>query len=170
MKETDDSQSSSSSSEGAEAANSRGPVMLALSTFRRSDKAVELALEKAEQYGKLVIVYVADVNLARYYIGTDVGLYPQLQERVEEEVLVEHEKEGREEVKPIAERAGAKGLEVKTHVSIGRFARVCLEVIKRENPSVVITTRSRRPAWVRKFFGSPVDHLIAEAGRPVIEA
>ena len=73
-------------------------------------------------------------------------------------------------MKPITEAAEAAGLDVSTHVSIGRFAQVCKEVIEKERPSLVITTRSRRPAWTRKFFGSPVDRLIAEAPCPVIEA
>jgi len=148
-----------------------GPVMLALSTFRRSEQAIALALEKAKTVGRLVVVYVADVNLARYYIGTDVGLYPDLQERVEEEVLLQHEAEGREEVAPIVDRARRLGIDVtRTEVTIGRFAMVCLGIVAEEKPSVIVTTRSRRPAWVRRFFGSPVDKLIAEAGCPVVEA
>jgi len=49
------------------------PVLLALSTFRQSPEAVALAIEKAREPGKLIVVYVVDVNLARYFIGTDVG-------------------------------------------------------------------------------------------------
>jgi nucleotide-binding universal stress UspA family protein len=33
---------------------------------------------------------------------------------------------------------------------------------------VIITTRSKRPEWVRRFFGSPVDDLIRKAGCPVV--
>jgi nucleotide-binding universal stress UspA family protein len=144
--------------------------MLALSTFRQSDKAVALALEKAQAGKKLVIVHVADVNLARYLIGTDIGLYPELKEKCEEELLREHEQKGQEKAEFIARRARAAGLDVATYVRIGRFAPVCLEIVGRERPSLVVTTRSRRPAWVKKFFGSPVDYLVAHAGCPVIEA
>jgi len=147
-----------------------GCVMLALSTFRQSDHAVDLAIEKAREFGRLVVVHVADMNLARYFIETDIGLYPELKEKCEAEVLREHEQQGREAVRAIAEKAEAEGIEVTSCVRVGRFALVCLEVVIEEKPDVIVTTRSKRPAWVRRFFGSPVDHLIAEAGCPVIEA
>jgi nucleotide-binding universal stress UspA family protein len=147
-----------------------GPVMLALSTFRRSDKAIDLAMERAGECGRLLILLVADVNLARYLIGADLGLYPEIRRQCEDELLEEHERQGREHVEAIAERAREQGLEVSTHVSVGRFALLCLEVVERESPCLIVTTRSRRPAWVRRFFGSPVDHLIAHAPCPVIEA
>ena len=105
-------------------------VMLALSTFRHSDKAIELATEKAAEGGDLVIVYVADANLARYFIGIDIGLYPDLKQRCEEELLREHEQKGREIVDSIAKKAEALGITVRTHVSTGRFALECLKVIE----------------------------------------
>ena len=57
---------------------------------------------------------------------------------------------------------------VKTLVKVGRFAVICLEVVKQTHPSVIVTTRSRRPDWVKKFFGAPVDELIAKAVCPVL--
>jgi len=149
---------------------STGPVMLALSTFRQSDRAIDLAIERAAESGNLVVAYVADVNLARYLIGTDVGLYPELQRKCEEELLQEHEQQGREHVAAIRDRATAGGIEVATHLRVGRFALVCLEIAEKEKPALIVTTRSRRPTWVRRFFGSPVDHLTAHAGCPVVEA
>ena len=146
-----------------------GPVMLALSTFRRSDAAIDLALERAAGPGRLVVVYVADKNLARYFVGTDIGMYPNLKDRCEEEMLQEHERIGREHVEEIARRARERNLATATHVQRGRFAEVCLEIAAEEKPSLVVTTRSRRPAWVKRFFGSPVDSLIERAGCPVEE-
>ncbi len=147
-----------------------GPVMLALSTFRRSDAAIDLALERAADVGRLVIVYVADKNLARYFVGTDVGLYPDLKETCERELLEEHERAGREHVEEVAARARERGLDVSSYVERGRFAVVCLEVAARESPSLVVTTRSDRPRWVKRFFGSPVDYLTHHVGCPVEEA
>ncbi len=146
------------------------PIMLALSTFRQSNEAIRLAIEKAKEGKNLMVFFVADVNLARYLIGTDLGLFPELRESYEEEVLEKHRKSGEEIVKSITQKAEQYGIEVKTKVEIGRFALKCLEVVRQENPEVIITTRSRRPEWVKKFFGSPVDYLIANAGCPVIEA
>ena len=164
--------SQDSGDQGAHSVGPRGapgPVMLTLSTFRRAQRAIDLAIEKAAEGNELVVVYVADANLARYFIGTDIGLYPELKERCEEEVLREHQQKGKEVAGIIAQKAEARGITVRTYVSIGRFALECLKVIEKEKPKVIVTTRSQRPAWVRRFFGSPVDHLIAEAPCPVIE-
>jgi nucleotide-binding universal stress UspA family protein len=148
----------------------RGPVMLALSTFRQSDKTVELALEKAKDVGRLIVVNVVDINLARYFVGSDVSLFPDLKEKCEAELLQKHEAEGRERASAIAERASKAGIEAQVHVEVGRFAIVCLRLVREMKPSLIITTRSKRPEWVRRFFGSPVDELIRKAGCPVITA
>lgn len=143
--------------------------MLALSTFRRSDSAVELAIEKAAETKTLVVAFVVDVNVARYLVGTDVGLFPDLRDRCEEEFLKQNRELAEEGVKRITETAEKRGITVRTYVGIGRFALECMKVIEKERPEVVVTTRSKRPAWARRFFGSPVDYLIANAGCPVIE-
>ncbi len=144
-------------------------VMLALSTFRYSDRAVELAIEKAREGKRLVVVHIVDVNLARYLIGTSIGLYPELQTRCEQELLQEYEQEGRQKVDAIAQKAEPEGISVKKYVAVGRFGPKCVEIVEKERPELIVTTRSKRPQWVRRFFGSPVDYLIANAGCPVIE-
>jgi hypothetical protein len=60
-----------------------GCVMLALSTFRQSEKAIDTAIKEAGKVKKLVIVYVADVNLARYFVDVDHGLIPDFKETCE---------------------------------------------------------------------------------------
>jgi nucleotide-binding universal stress UspA family protein len=146
-------------------------IMLALSTFRHSEKAIQLALDTAASEKKdLVVVHVADVNLARYFVGTNIGLDPALKKMCEAEVLEMHEKENRRKADEIVSRARERGVAARSVVKIGRFALVCLEVVAKEKPEVIVTTRSNRPDWVRRFFGSPVDHLIAKAGCRVIEA
>ena len=145
-------------------------VMLALSTFRQSDKAVELAVEKAAEAKTLIIAFVVDVNVARYLVGTEAGLFPDIVEKCEREFLREHRERAEERVKVIAEAAEKCGIAVRAHTSTGRFGPECMKVIEKEKPELVVTTRSKRPAWVRRFFGSPVDYLIANAGCPVLEA
>jgi len=142
--------------------------MLALSTFRRSEKAIEVAIEKCREIGKLMIVYVIDRNFARYLIGVDEEFYPGLREICESEAQEKAEKEGREHVAMIAGKAGKSGIQVRTTVRLGRFAVVCLEVVNNTQPSMIVTTRSRRPEWVKKFFGAPVDELIDKAGCSVL--
>jgi len=145
------------------------PAMLALSTFRYSDGPIKLAIEKAKAAGKLVIVYVVDVNLARYMVGSDVGFLSDLRERYEAEVLEEYRVKAEKRVQEIGDRARSQRIEVVAYVRTGRFALECLDIIGQENPECVVTTRSRRPGWVKKFFGSPVDYLIKHAPCPVIE-
>ena len=145
------------------------PVMLSVSTFRWSDKAVEEALRRASQTGTLAVVYVVDRNLARYLIGTDFAHYRNLREKCEEDLLGEHEVLGRQRLGAIEEKGKALGIDVRTDLRVGRFAEIELERVKALQPSVVVTTRSQRPAWVRKFFGSPVSRLEAEAGCSVVE-
>lgn len=157
-----------SASAGSVAKSMEGCVMLALSTFRRSEKAVEVALGKARESGKLVIVYVADLNLARYFIGGEQGYVAGLRDSCEAELLKKHEAQGWEHVNEIAAKAEDVGLVVEKYVQVGRFGVVCLDVVGREKPACVVTTRSNRPEWVRKFFGAPVDEVVAKAGCPVI--
>jgi nucleotide-binding universal stress UspA family protein len=144
-----------------------GCVMLALSTFRRSEKAIDVAVEKCREVKKLMVVYVVDINVARYFVGLEEEFFIGLRETCEAEMLEKAEKEAREHVATIAKKAKKEEIQVETLVQVGRFAVVCLEVVKQTQPSLIVTTRSRRPEWVKKFFGAPVDELIAKAGRPV---
>lgn len=143
--------------------------MLALSTFRHSQEAMTLALERAEPNGHLVIAYVVDVNLARYFIGSDVGIYEQLKSKCEREILEEHRRMARARVRKIVQQAEDRSIITKVHVQTGRFALKILALAKSHQPQLIITTRSKRPKWVKQFFGSPVDMLVARAACPVIE-
>lgn len=146
------------------------PVMLALSTFRHSEEAIALALERAELEGRLIIAYIVDVNLARYFIGSDVGIYEELKTRCEREILDEHRRTARSRVREIVRQAGERSIATKVHVRTGRFAVKVLALADTYRPEIIVTTRSNRPRWVKQFFGSPVDTLIARASCPVIEA
>ena len=143
-----------------------GCVMLALSTFRKSEAAVQTAIEKAKITRKLFVAFIADMNLARYYIATEVS--PRDKEMYEAEILKLDEKEGLAKVKKIAATACLEGIEMNSLVTIGRFGIVCLDVVKKEKPSLIVTTRSNRPEWVKKIFGSPVNELVDKAGCPVL--
>ncbi len=145
------------------------PVMLALSTFRRSAVAEELAIEKARGRTDLVIVYVADVDLAHYLVGTEAALSESLRSLCEADILREHEAMAERNAHAIARRAADTcHIQSRVYVSRGHFAAECLKVVGKENPAVIVTTRSARPDWVRRIFGSPVDHLTATAGCQVI--
>jgi nucleotide-binding universal stress UspA family protein len=143
-----------------------GCVMLALSTFRKSEKAVDAAIQKAKDIKKLVVVFVADVNLAQYFIGAELS--PTMREMCEADVLKLHEKEGREKVEEIATKARLEEIQMKSFIRVGQFAAVCLDLVKQKKPSLIVTTRSQRPEWVKRFFGAPVSELIEKAGCPVM--
>lgn len=145
-----------------------GCMMLALSTFRRSQEAVEVAIEKSRALKKLMVVYVIDINVARYLVGVEEEFFVGLKETIESEMLEKADKEAHEYVASVVAEAKKKGIQVKTLIQLGRFAVVCLEVVHKIHPSQIITTRSKRPQWVKKFFGAPVDELMAKAGCPVI--
>jgi len=146
------------------------PIMLALSTFRQSDDAVQLAIEKAKTNKNLVVAYVVDENLARYLVGIDTELSPNMKEKSEREILEENKMQAETRVASIVTTAKKFGIDVKTYIEIARFGIKCVEIAKKEKPELIITTRTKRPQWVKKLFGSPVDYLIENAGCPVKEA
>jgi nucleotide-binding universal stress UspA family protein len=146
------------------------PIMLALSTFRQSDNAVQLAIEKAKSNKNLVIAYIIDENLARYLVGIDTELSPKMKEKSEREILEENKMQAETKVESIVTTAKKIGINVKTYIDIARFGIRCVEIAKKEKPELIITTRTKRPQWVKKLFGSPVDYLIEHAGCEVIEA
>jgi len=144
-------------------------VMLALSSFRQSELVISKALEEAKKTKYLLLVYVVDINLARYFIDSDQIVTDQLRNRCEEEILAEHKERGKKYVENIERRARTSGISVKTVFQMGRFGLICVDIMQKENPLVIVTTRSKRPEWVKKFFGSPVSYLIKHASCPVIE-
>lgn len=145
-------------------------VLLALSTFRKSERAVETALVEARRSGRLTVLHVVDKNLARYLLGMNLAAFPEAKERCEADILKDKEDEGRRLVAAIASRAADMGIDTKAKVVVGRFAQECLKAVEEDDPELVVTTRSQRPAWVKRLFGSPVDEVVRRAGRPVIEA
>jgi len=144
--------------------------MLALSNSQESNGAIEAAINSARESKNLLVVYVVDVNLAYHFIETDVGFYPQIKERCEDELLNEYVLRAKKRAASIAQMANREGIAVTSYVDTGRFVRKCLEVIQSEKPDLVITTRSRRPRWIRRLFGSSTDYLITHSGCRVIEA
>ena len=144
-------------------------ILLALSTFRQSEHAIETAIHQADYNKKLIVVYVVDANLAQYLIGSNLTLHTELMSKTRSQVLAEHYQKGEQIVQAICERACESGIDIETHVQIGNFALICLRIINKEMPSCVITTTSNRPEWVKKFFGSGIDYLRSHAACTVTE-
>ena len=157
-------------SQGTTAIASTSPVMLALSSFKHSDGAIEIALEKASQCKRLIIVYGRNVNLGLYFMESGVGLYPDLKEQCEKEILADYEQRWKEKVEVIVDRARVQGIQVVTYVHAERFTSLCLEVIEKEKPYLIVTPRPHRPDWLRSLFGSVADCLASKTDCSVIEA
>jgi nucleotide-binding universal stress UspA family protein len=145
------------------------PVMLALSTFRQSEMAISKALEEAKKTKNLLIVYVVDINLERYLIDSEISITRGIEKRAKEELLAEHQQIGKRYVENIEREARKEDILVKLVFEMGRFGVICVDIMEKENPKMIITTRSKRPEWVKKLFGSPVSYLIENATCPVIE-
>ena len=157
-------------SQRTDATASTIPVMLALSTFKHADRAINTALEKARQCRRLVIVYGCNVNLGLYFMESGIGLYPELKEQCEKELLAEFEQKWKEKVEGIANIARMQGLQVVTYVRAERFTSLCLEVIEKEKSFLIVMPQSHRPDWLRSILGSPANHLASHTGYLVIEA
>ena len=141
------------------------PVLLALSSFRQTDEEIKHALDLAVERGvALTILFVVDVNLARYFAGSGVMVGTDLRHMMEEGILVEHEGWAREVLAHVCSQAAARGVECTKLFKVGRFAEEVKAVVAEQAPPVVVVTRARRPAWLRRLFGSPVDQLSDDIG------
>ena len=140
-------------------------ILLALSSFRYTDDEVERALGLAREHGaKLLTVFVVDANLARYFAGSGVVAGSTLREELERGVLDDLKQQAREVLQKICVLASERGLECETILRVGKFEDEIREVIPEQHPRLMIVTRARRPQWMRRLFGSPVDRLCDEAG------
>ena len=91
-----------------------------------------------------------------------------MKEMCETDILKLNEEKGYVHVQMIAARAKLDDIETRSVIQIGNFATVCLDLVKKTNPALIVTTRSQRPEWVKIVFGAPVNELIEKAGCPVM--
>jgi hypothetical protein len=144
-------------------------IMLVLTKFRNINRTADLALKKASQYNKLVILCIYKLNLSQYFAETDIGFYPGWKKECEKELLRHYILRCREKAEPISELAKKEGIQTATYIRVGHFVLTRLNIIKKENPSLVITNRPLRPALFRRIFQCPADYLKLNAGCKVIE-
>jgi nucleotide-binding universal stress UspA family protein len=150
-------------------AKNMGPVLLALSSFRLSQKAIETAFSEAAKVNSIIISFIVDVNLHRYLLTSDLMATTELEHEYEQEMLDDYKEKGEKLVKDLEAIAQEAGLTYKSYFAIGRFGLINEEIAKKEQPSLIVTTRTNRPQWVKLLFGSPVSYLISRVSCKVIE-
>ena len=146
------------------------PVMLALSTQWQSAAAVKAAMRQGEKKGEMVIIFVVDVAVAHRIAVQEVGVISCLEREYAEALLAEYERLAGRRLNAILRLARQRGVRARGWVRSGGFVAECLKAADELKPSLIVTARSRRSAWVRRLFGSPLDYLIANAECEVIEA
>ena len=142
------------------------PIILALSSFRNSKDAIDLAIRLAEKSGNLIICYITDENIHRYL--EDSPCY--MREELKEEYIQSFKKKNELRaisIKNIAEEYDIKNVEIVAEV--GRFAEIVLEVADIKQPEYIVTTRSTRLDILRRMFGSPIDVIKNNARCKVME-
>ncbi|WP_373189143.1 universal stress protein [Halolamina sp.] len=119
--------------------------------------AIEHAINLAETYGaRLHALYVVD---STSFASIDAG----------SQVVVEAlEKEGKQAVKEVAERADAAGVAVETHVVSGTAYRSILDYIDAENIDLVVMGTHGRRGVERFLLGSVTERVVRSADVPVL--
>ena len=120
-----------------------GPIMLALSAFRRSDALVDSALDMARREQRpLFVAYVIDQNVDRYLYSDVVSAeHMELLEKNKTRFIAECEKTAKEAVAAIEERAAEAGLEVESVVLKGRYGIEIARLVAEKRPAKVTLTR-----------------------------
>jgi hypothetical protein len=143
--------------------------MLALFTLRHSDRAIETTLQKAHQCKRMVIVYGHFVNVGLYFLESGIGLFPDIKAQCERELLTELERQWKQKVAVIVDRARADNIQVASYIRADRFISLCLDICEKEKPFLIVTSRPRSPGWFWGLWGHPRDRLAPYVKCSVIE-
>jgi nucleotide-binding universal stress UspA family protein len=141
------------------------PILLALSSFRQKDAQIQAALDLcASANAPLFALFVIDINLARYRVTPDMVVGKSLRQELEAGVMGEQETRARETLESVSALAQARGITCATAIRVGRFADEVRTVALGKSARSIVLTRADRPQWMRRLFGSPVDHICTELG------
>jgi nucleotide-binding universal stress UspA family protein len=125
-----------------------------------ADRAVEHALELAEQYGTTVhVLHVVDT--ARY--GE-----PSLSSA--EIVLNELEERGQELLEEVADRADDRGIPVETELRHGRPHLVITDYADEVETDLIVLGYQGQTHAMEGHIGSVAERVVRTAGRPVLTA
>jgi len=130
---------------------------------------IELALEKAEDSKFLILVYVIKVNLNKYFVETDAGLYPDLKKECEKELLDKYREDSGKEIKKIIDRANSQGIKVKEYIQTETFSLENNEIIISEKPALIVLSYSKKVFSFFNFFKPKPVFSYKDISVPVIE-
>ena len=146
-------------------------ILLALSTTRQSQKTIEHALNFAKkEAASLIALFVIDPDLPELIFSKliDIGFMGEKPgEEVMKALLKEYRIRGDEKLKEIKKLAEKKGIECKTILKTGNFAKECLKIINEQKPLLVVLTRAKRSNISRFLFGSAVNEIKKKSSAPI---
>lgn len=141
-------------------------ILLALSSFRFSKDAIDLAIRLSEKHNHLIICYFTDENIYRYVEDVPFDMREGALQELREHFVMLNALQAKK-VEEEAKRRGIENIEIIS--DIGRFADLVLDIDKKINAEYIITTRSSRSRLMRRIFGSPIDRIKNEASCKVLE-
>lgn len=149
----------------------RGPILLILTTERKSMAGVQKAMDKASKKDEeLLVLFILDEKLSEATITTmtESGWLggkasDELHEAIQREYLIQ----GNELIDNIKELCGNKGVRCRGILRGGDFLEETLKVLHEEKVDEVVAIRRRRSHFSRYFFGSVVVELCKRANREI---
>ena len=151
---------------------SERPILLILTTERKSMVGVEKAMEKAlKKDVELLVLYILDQKLSEAAITsmTESGWLggkasEELYEAMQREFLIQ----GNELIDNIKELCDKNGVRCRGILRGGNFLEETLKVLDEERVDEIVAIRRKRSSVSRYFFGSVVAKLSEQANREVI--
>ena len=152
-----------------ETSGSDRPVMLALSNFHCTYNAVELAIQKAEESKKLIIVFGHKINVGLFFLESEIGLLPNIKEHCERSLITGYEVHWAQRISKIAENAETHGINVTAHVHAENFLSLCLNVARQESPGLIVISKTHQFVPNKGTLISLPKHLSRVTGCEVID-
>lgn len=150
---------------------SKGPILLILTTDRKSRLGVRKAMGKAlEKDEDLLVLYIVDPKLSEETVTTmtESGwLGGKASERLVKTFQREYCLQGQEMIRNIKELCRMHGIRCRGFHRSGDFLEETLRVVREEGVDEIVAIRRKRSNFSRFFFGSAVAELSEKANREI---
>ncbi|MFQ5645335.1 MAG: universal stress protein [bacterium] len=138
-------------------------VLLILSSTRRSEKSISLALASAAaKKAELIILFILDSKFLEDVSDSMIEggwLGSSASHQLHQAIAGEYSSLGGEQVNKIKAEAERQGVPCRTIVKKGEFLEETMKVIQAEEVDEIIVIRRKRSNLSRFFFGSVVKQL-----------